>query len=213
MAKRFGRKVSNTIEEKLNTAEPVLPDYLVLFFQAFKNLDRQRSSGFGVGYIPYLDIVQYARMYDMSQEVEEDLVFFEEIIKRLPTDEEHTNKFIVENAQALSQLENYQEVLDYINSLPDHVIKSYGLTTEGLEKTLDDTKELEKTITGVNSNELKVTASNDDVLQTIEDVEALIEISAKVEDGKYKIDIDANTQTAIDNINSFKNSINDLNKV
>lgn len=76
MAKRFGRKVSNTIEEKLNTAEPVLPDYLVLFFQAFKNLDRQRSSGFGVGYIPYLDIVQYARMYDMSQEVEEDLVFF-----------------------------------------------------------------------------------------------------------------------------------------
>ena len=145
-------------------------------------------------------------------EGEEDLVFFEEIIKRLPTDEEHTNKFIVENAQALSQLESYQEVLDYINSLPDHVIKSYGLTTEGLEKTLDDTKELEKTITGVNSNELKVTASNDDVLQTIEDVEALIEISAKVEDGKYKIDIDANTQTAIDNINSFKNSINDLNK-
>ena len=39
--------------------------------------------------------------------------------------------------------------------------------------------------------------------KTIEDVEALIEISAKVEDGKYKIDIDANTQTAIDNINAF----------
>lgn len=76
MAKRFGRKVSNTIEEKLNTAEPVLPDYLVLFFQAFKNLDRQRPTGFGVGYIPYLDIIQYARLYDMSQEVEEDLVFF-----------------------------------------------------------------------------------------------------------------------------------------
>lgn len=76
MAKRFGRKVSDTIEEKLNTSEPVLPDYLVLFFQAFKNLDRQRPTGFGVGYIPYLDIIQYARLYDMSQEVEEDLVFF-----------------------------------------------------------------------------------------------------------------------------------------
>ena len=141
----------------------------------------------------------------------EKFLLFSEIIEKLPVNKEFTNKFIIENADALSKLTSYQEVVDYINSLPDEVKKTYGITTEGLEETLKDTKELDKTITGVNSNELKVTASNDDVLQTIEDVEALIEISAKVEDGKYKIDIDANTQTAIDNINKFKDAINELN--
>ena len=40
----------------------------------------------------------------------------------------------------------------------------------------------------------------------------MIKISAKVEEGKYKIDIDANTQAAIDNINSLKDSVNNLNK-
>ena len=154
----------------------------------------------------------YAAIESVIDGDNEKFLLFAEIIEKLPASKEFTNKFIIENADALSKLTSYQEVVDYINSLPDEVKKTYGITTEGLEKTLDDTKELEKTITGVNSNELKVTASNDDVLQTIEDVEALIEISAKVEDGKYKIDIDANTQTAIDNINSFKNSVNDLNK-
>ena len=154
----------------------------------------------------------YAAIKPVIDGDNEKFLLFAEIIEKLPVSKEFTNKFIIENTDALSKLTSYQEVVDYINSLPDEVKKTYGIATEGLEKTLDDTKELEKTITGVNSNELKVTASNDDVLQTIEDVEALIEISAKVEDGKYKIDIDANTQTAIDNINSFKNSINDLNK-
>ena len=154
----------------------------------------------------------YAAIESVIDGDNEKFLLFAEIIERLPASKEFTNKFIIENADALSKLTSYQEVVDYINSLPDEVKKTYGITTEGLEKALGDTKELEKTITGVNSNELKVTASNDDVLQTIEDVEALIEISAKVEDGKYKIDIDANTQTAIDNINSFKNSISDLNK-
>ena len=154
----------------------------------------------------------YAAIKPVIDGDNEKFLLFAEIIEKLPVSKEFTNKFIIENTDALSKLTSYQEVVDYINSLPDEVKKTYGIATEGLEKTLDDTKELEKTITGVNSNELKVTASNDDVLQTIEDVEALIEISAKVEDGKYKIDIDANTQTAIDNINSFKNSISDLNK-
>ena len=143
-------------------------------------------------------------------EGEEDLVFFAEIIKNLPVNETYTNKFIVENASALSKLNSYQEVLDYINNLPDDVKKTYGITTEGIKETSKEVKEIDDTINSVNGNELKVTASNDDVLKTIEDVEALIEISSKVEDGKYKIDINANTQAAIENINLLKESINEL---
>ena len=145
-------------------------------------------------------------------EGDEDLVIFSEIIKNLPVNKDYTNKFIIENAEALYQLKSYQEVLDYINSLPEEVRKTYGIKSEGLTETAEKVEQIDDTINSVNGNELKVTSSNDDVLQTIEDVKTLIEISAKVEDGKYKIDIDANTQKAIDNINAFKDAVNGLNK-
>ena len=145
-------------------------------------------------------------------EGEEDLVIFAEIIKNLPVDEEHTNKFIVDNAKALYKLKDYQEVLDYINGLPKEVKATYGISEKGVSETSKKVEEINETIDTVNGKELKVEASNDDVLKTIEDVESLIKISAEVEKGKYKIEIDANTQAAIDNINSLKDSVNNLNK-
>jgi len=144
-------------------------------------------------------------------EGDEDLVFFAEIIRNLPVNETFTNKFIVENAKALSELKSYQEVLDYINSLPDDVKKTYNIKAEGLTETAENIEEIDTTINSVNEKELKVQSSNDDVLKTIDDVKALIEISSKVEEGKYKIEIDANTQAAIDNINLLKDSVNSLN--
>ena len=144
-------------------------------------------------------------------EGEDDLVLFAEIIKNLPVNKDFTNKFIIENADALSKLNSYQEVLDYINSLPNEVKKTYGIKAEGLDETKEKVEKIDETIKSTNNNELKVKSSNDDVLQTIRDVETLIKISAEVEKGKYKIEIDANTQTAIDNINSLIGVVNNLN--
>ena len=144
-------------------------------------------------------------------EGEEDLVLFAEIIRNLPVNEDFTNSFIIDNADALSKLNSYKEVVEYINGLPDEVKKKYGIETTGLDETSEKVEKIDQTINTVNQKELKVKSTNDDVLQTIEDVEALIEISSKVEEGKYKIEIDANTQAAIDNINLLKDSVNNLN--
>lgn len=76
MAKRFGQKVSLNVQAKLEQNTPDLPQHLLLFFQAFKDLSSQRAIGFSIGYIPYIDIVTYARLYGFSEELEEDLVFF-----------------------------------------------------------------------------------------------------------------------------------------
>lgn len=77
MAKRCGGKISKTAEEKINIKPPHLPEYLVMHFTAFKDLSRQRSmGGFSLGNIPYLDIVQYAKLYEMDEETTEDLIFF-----------------------------------------------------------------------------------------------------------------------------------------
>lgn len=76
MAKRFGKKLIPESEAKLVEKIPEIPSYLVMFFQAFKDLDRQRSIGFAPSYIPYLDIVAYARVYGFDEELEEELIYY-----------------------------------------------------------------------------------------------------------------------------------------
>lgn len=76
MAKRVGQKVSLNVQAKLEQKAPDLPQHLLIFFQAFKDLSSQRSIGFSLGYIPFLDIVAYARAFGFSDELEEDLIFF-----------------------------------------------------------------------------------------------------------------------------------------
>ena len=55
---------------------------------------------------------------------------FEEIIKKLPVNEEFTNKFMVDFATELSELESYEEVLTFIDSLPDEIKKKYDFKVE-----------------------------------------------------------------------------------
>lgn len=43
---------------------------------AYKDLDRERSHGFAPTRIPFLSIVQYARMFGYSAELEDDLIYF-----------------------------------------------------------------------------------------------------------------------------------------
>ena len=76
MAKRFGKKVSKTIDDKINAKEPELPQHLIFFFQAFKDLGTQRQVGMSIGCIPFFDIITYSRLYGCDEETEEDLLFF-----------------------------------------------------------------------------------------------------------------------------------------
>ena len=77
MAKRCGGKISKNAKDIIDMQPPPLPEHLVLHFMAFKDLTRQRSmGGFALGNIPYLDIVQYTKIYEMDEETSEDLIFF-----------------------------------------------------------------------------------------------------------------------------------------
>ena len=143
---------------------------------------------------------------------EEDFVYFAQIIQKLPTNEKYTYKFISENKEALAELESYQEVFDYIKQNPEF-IQTYKLNVDKLDLSKKEIEELNKEIDSANGKEVKVTATNDNILQTIEDVETLIKISSEVEKGKYKIEIDANTQQAIDNVELLKTSFEGLSGV
>ena len=142
---------------------------------------------------------------------DDDYIYFAQIVENLPASKKSTYDFIFENKQALSELESYQDVVEYIKANPT-LIQKYNIDAGKLGLTIDQYKELDEVVKGTNGKEVNIETNGDDVLKTIEDVESLIKISAEVEKGKYKIEIDANTQAAIDNINSLKDSVNNLNK-
>ena len=140
-----------------------------------------------------------------------DYVYFAQIIRKLPTNEEFTYKFISENKEALAELKTYEEVVNFIKENPE-LIQTYKIRANELGLTTQEVEKLNEEIATANGTELNIETSNDDVLGTIEDVEALIKLSTEVEKGKYKIDIEANTKTAIDNVDLFKEAINLLNE-
>lgn len=138
----------------------------------------------------------------------EELALYGEIIEKLPVNQEFTNKFIVDNKQALSGMKSYQEVLDFINKQPKSFKTTYGFNVENADK-------VEQAIDNIDAKtkdekQLSIKTNEGEILDSIKDVETLIDLSAKVEDGKYKLDIEANTQGAVENINNFKNAINEL---
>lgn len=75
-AKRFGRKVSSKIQNELNKPIPELPQHLFFYFQAFKDLARDRTSGFAPSAIPFTSILTYSRTYKCDPETEDNLIFF-----------------------------------------------------------------------------------------------------------------------------------------
>ena len=141
---------------------------------------------------------------------EDDLVFFYEIIKNLPVNEEYTNKFIVENTDALSQMKTYQEVIDYINGQPKEWKATYGFNSDGVDETKEKIDSVNKAIEEGNGKEFTVKTNNENVLDTIEDIETLIKMSSEVEDGKYKLDIEANTEQAVNNLKNLETGLDSL---
>lgn len=160
---------------------------------------------------------------------------FAETVKNLPTDEEHTTKFIVDNAEALSKLNSYQEVIDWIAKNPE-VINKYNINVEGIEKleqakkTLEESggEKTEKVNVETNAEEAKKTLEetnkqaeelskdinlsvNDGELQgSVESFNKLIEYSSKIKDGEYKLSFTSDTGESINQINKLKDTINDL---
>lgn len=144
-----------------------------------------------------------------------------DIINNLGANKEFTNKFIVENQDALSQLQSYEDVVKWLQQNPDIVSKYKIQGIEALDKAEKKKKEVEKdgegktkvVVTTDGDKELvelnavvedtegeknvKMTVDNGQVLDSIEDVETLIKYSAQMKDGQYKLDIQANTQDAV----------------
>lgn len=79
---------------------------------------------------------------------------------------------------------------------------------EGVDEAVDKIDEVEEK---TNSDKtLSIKTNDDEILNSIDDIETLIKLSAEVGDGKYKLDIEANTADAITNIDKFKESVNNL---
>lgn len=55
---------------------PTLPEELEFYYEAFHELSTERQIGMGVGPIPFLAILAYARHYDLDYEETEVLIFF-----------------------------------------------------------------------------------------------------------------------------------------
>ena len=72
---RFGRKIPDRIANG-----PELKPWLVIYLQAFFDLNGDRSQGFGPGRIPFTAILKYAEFYYFDREQTEDLIFY---IKRM----------------------------------------------------------------------------------------------------------------------------------
>ena len=93
--------------------------------------------------------------------------FFAEIIKKLPTNKEYTNKFIADNAQALANLETYQEVIDWIAKHPE-VISKYKINVEGNEKLEKAKKDFEDQNGKESTSTSKVNAETEEANKKLE---------------------------------------------
>lgn len=159
------------------------------------------------------------------------------IIKKIQAEPELTNKFILENEDALSKFKTIEEVKAWLQKNPD-IVNKYEIkgiekiddakkkkdalekdgesdttvkaTEKGVTETKDKVKELDETVKSADGKEVNVKANNENVIDSIKDIETLINLSAKVEDGKYKLDIEANTEGAVTNINNLKDAVNEL---
>lgn len=161
---------------------------------------------------------------------------FAEIVKKLPADKEYTTKFIADNAQALANLETYQDVIDWIVKHPE-VISKYKINVEGNEKlekakkdfeaqngkeststakvnaeTEEANKKLEETKekTDELSQDINLSVNDGELQGSVESFNKLIEYSTKLKDGEYKLSFTSDTGESINQINKLKDAVNDL---
>lgn len=156
-----------------------------------------------------------------------------QIIKEIEAKPEMTNKFILDNQDALSKMKTIEEVKKFLQENPE-IVNKYDI--QGIEK-LDEAKnkkqELEKNgeaktevkadtsdaqekIDEVNSKkkelekETKLTVNNGELQGSVDDFNKLIEYSTKLKDGEYQISFKSNTADAIAQIDNLKLAVNNL---
>ena len=160
---------------------------------------------------------------------------FAEIVKKLPADKEYTTKFIADNAEALSSLNSYQEVIDWIAKNPE-VINTYKIDVTGnekLEKAKQDfensggektqkvnvetnAEDAKKTLEETNkqadelSKDINLSVNDGELQGSVESFNKLIEYSSKIKDGEYKLSFTSDTGESITQINNLKDAVNKL---
>lgn len=77
-------------------------------------------------------------------EGEDKAKLYSEIVKKLPTNSEFTNKFIIDNKDALSKMKSWEEVQKWLNKQPKEFKQKYGLEVTGSEKTKKEIEEIDK---------------------------------------------------------------------
>lgn len=166
-----------------------------------------------------------------------------QIIEEIQATPEMTNRFILDNQDALSKMKDIEEVKKFLQENPDIVNKyqiqgieqgveqldkvketqeeldgkettsTHTVKEEGSEEATEKVDKLNETIESTDGKTVEVSADESNVLETIEDIETLIQLSAKVEDGKYKLEIDATTEQAVSALGELENALKNLSNL
>lgn len=163
-----------------------------------------------------------------------------DMIQKLKMSPEMTNKFILENGEALSKMKNIEEVKKFLQENPD-IVNKYNIqgiekideakekkkelekngeaetkvkvTEEGVKETKEDVEELDAKVKSADSKELEVKANSKQVIDSIDDIETLIKYSTKMKDGAYKLDIQANTENAVNSLEQLEIALKKVSNV
>ena len=171
---------------------------------------------------------------------EEDLIIFKDIIENMPVNSEYTNRFIVDNADALSKMNSWKEVQDWINKQPKEFKAKYGIEVDGGDSSKQEIKEVNneiekangKTATAKVESEGAEEVKNDideinkgkkelekptnlsinkgELQGSVDEFNKLIEYSTKLKDGEYQISFKSDTADAIAQIENLKLAVNNL---
>ena len=161
-----------------------------------------------------------------------------DIIKKLKDmPPEIVNKLILENQDAISNLETYDEFVKYLNENPE-IITKYSIVGEGIDNVEKAKKNLEnipketqatleanveneesieefsETLSDVEGEkEVDIKVSDKQVLNSIDSIETLIKYSAQMKDGQYKLDIQANTAEAVTQLDNLEIALRKISNI
>ena len=106
------------------------------------------------------------------------------------------------------KLQYYKEVLEWLQKQPKEVIQKYGLEgADEVSKKLDEIKLKSDELT---KNPAKPKVDTGELQGSVQDFNALVDASAKVKDGEYKLTFKTDTASAIENINNLTDATKEL---
>ena len=162
---------------------------------------------------------------------------YSDIISKLQTTPELTNKFILDNQEALANVKSYEEVVKWLQNNPE-IVSKYKITgiekldevdkkkkeiekdgkstttvqvkETGVEETKKDLEEVSKKQNEIDSKDVNLSVNKGELQGSVEDFNKLIEYSTKLKDGEYQISFKSDTTDAINQIDNLKLAVNNL---